>query len=171
MGAIYPLLLEKGCQVTLADKNFAHWHQVGEQEVFSRRHPQLDVAFNSIYNLSFPDEHFDIVLALSVLDNSDNNAFALNELFRVLKRNGILLITFPFMSLQSVNKLVREQISENSFHEKALHNLLTEGNVKGEFSETMLLKKWAQAISKTKKRPSATHHPGPSLGGLIIAKQ
>lgn len=45
--------------------------------------------------LPFPDEAFDIVSILDVLEHIDDDKKALDEIFRALKRNGVLLLTVP----------------------------------------------------------------------------
>jgi predicted SAM-dependent methyltransferase len=48
-----------------------------------------------ITNIQFEDETFDFILCNHVLEHVENDKKALSEFFRVLKRNGNLIITVP----------------------------------------------------------------------------
>lgn len=50
---------------------------------------------SSASKLSFKDESFDVVLSTEVIEHVENQKAALKEMSRVLKRNGILVITTP----------------------------------------------------------------------------
>lgn len=56
---------------------------------------RVEVAVASIYKLPFKDNYFDCVVCSEVLEHLDDDLKALQELRRVLKPNGILLITVP----------------------------------------------------------------------------
>lgn len=49
----------------------------------------------SAYNLPFPDEHFDTVLAMGVLEYMDQPWKALEEMARVAKPGGVILVSYP----------------------------------------------------------------------------
>jgi SAM-dependent methyltransferase len=44
--------------------------------------------------LPFPDRSFDIVTSFSVIEHQTNKTFAINEVARILKPNGMLAISF-----------------------------------------------------------------------------
>ncbi|AEG61042.1 class I SAM-dependent methyltransferase [Desulforamulus ruminis] len=52
----------------------------------------------SVTRLSFEDQSFDLVLCLDVLEHLENDQKALEELKRVLRPGGLLLITVPSFS-------------------------------------------------------------------------
>lgn len=58
-----------------------------------RGHPSLVAA--SLPNLPFADGTFDVVCALDVIEHIDNDYAAADELWRVCKPGGLLLITVP----------------------------------------------------------------------------
>ena len=49
----------------------------------------------SAYNLPFPDDHFDTVLAMGVLEYLDEPWKALAEMARVVKPGGVILVSYP----------------------------------------------------------------------------
>jgi ubiquinone/menaquinone biosynthesis C-methylase UbiE len=49
----------------------------------------------SAYNLPFPDEHFDTVLAMGVLEYLDQPWKALEEMARVARPGGVILVSYP----------------------------------------------------------------------------
>lgn len=49
----------------------------------------------SASKLPFKDESFDIVLCTEVIEHVDNQSQAIEEMFRVIKKGGILVITSP----------------------------------------------------------------------------
>ncbi|MBN2190074.1 MAG: class I SAM-dependent methyltransferase [Candidatus Aureabacteria bacterium] len=51
-----------------------------------------------IHNMSFPDESFDAVICIQVLEHVENPFLAAREIIRVLKPGGRLMVTVPFLS-------------------------------------------------------------------------
>ena len=62
---------------------------------FARTQGFLKTVESGGEKLPFPDRSFDIVSILDVLEHMENDIRALQEIFRVLKKNGILLLTVP----------------------------------------------------------------------------
>lgn len=56
-----------------------------------------NVLMGDVQNLSFEDSSFDNVICLEVLEYVDEPKRALSEIFRVLKKDGILILSVPFM--------------------------------------------------------------------------
>ncbi|MFC1709628.1 class I SAM-dependent methyltransferase [Candidatus Omnitrophota bacterium] len=54
----------------------------------------------SVKRLEFPDNHFDKVSCLSTIEHirDDGDIMMMKEIFRVLKKEGLAVITFPFNS-------------------------------------------------------------------------
>lgn len=59
---------------------------------------KIDIV-GDIENIAVADESFDVVLCSEVLEHLPNPVSALNELHRLLKQGGIIIITAPFCSL------------------------------------------------------------------------
>jgi hypothetical protein len=54
------------------------------------------VRHEDVMNLSYPDESFDLIVSNDVLEHIPDPEIALCECFRVLRRGGTVLATFPF---------------------------------------------------------------------------
>lgn len=74
---------------------------------FVREELKMEITEGSVNQLPFPDEHFDMVCALDVLEHVEEDGAAMQELHRVLKTGGALLVTVPaFRFLWSRHDLV-----------------------------------------------------------------
>lgn len=71
----------------------------------SRRHPHVDAAQGSVYELPFEDGAFDLVLSLEVLEHLKSPAAALRELNRVTR--GGLVLSVPYEPYFRLGSLVR----------------------------------------------------------------
>ena len=58
----------------------------------ARRVPSAETSQGSVYELDFPDDSFDLVLCLEVLEHLERPADALGELARVARRNVIVSV-------------------------------------------------------------------------------
>lgn len=83
--------------------------------------------------LPFPDKEFDVVTSLAVVEHLDDYLIHLRESFRVLKKNGLLIVTSPSKKsktilelLASLRLLSKEEINDHKryFSEKELCELL-----------------------------------------------
>ena len=54
-------------------------------------------------SLSFPDEFFDVISCISTIEHIQNDGKAMKEIGRVLKPNGVAMLTFP-ISLMTENE-------------------------------------------------------------------
>ncbi len=81
----------------LPDENLAeHWHAAG-----------LPCCFGDATHLPFPDDAFDLVLAIEVLEHIPDPDVALGELARVTQ--GHLIASVPFEPIWRVGNLVRRR--------------------------------------------------------------
>ena len=62
------------------------------------KHNNLKINYlnESIYHLPFRDNYFDLVICFEVLEHLADDKKAVGELFRVTKKNGILIFSLPY---------------------------------------------------------------------------
>jgi SAM-dependent methyltransferase len=70
-----------------ANKDFA-----GEKPDF-----YFDENYRKTLNLPFPDEHFDNAVSFQVLEHHRDPLIMINELARIVKKEGLILLTCPFI--------------------------------------------------------------------------
>lgn len=69
---------------------------------FLREQLNFDVIQGSVTELPFPDKIFDLVCAFDVIEHIEDDSLALQEMVRVCKPGGRIMVTVPaFMSLWS----------------------------------------------------------------------
>jgi ADP-heptose:LPS heptosyltransferase/ubiquinone/menaquinone biosynthesis C-methylase UbiE len=174
-GAIHKLLLADGYKVTLADINYTHGGLEGESKFLSQCDPSLTIAFNSIFNLSFPDNSFDVVFCFSVLEHVKNKPFVLKELLRVLKNDGLLSITFDFTSenmwLNDVTDLFGKKYRIEVFNEKNLISFVNGLLRKCDISKELLLNKYESSSTEIQRVGIEGIPPGMTVGGITIRKR
>lgn len=73
------------------------------------RRKNLKFSCQSLQNLSYPEDHFDIVVAFDIIEHIYNYKSALKEISRVLKPGGTVLISTP-------NKRVYSPMSKKPFY-------------------------------------------------------
>lgn len=78
--------------------------------------PKLAMKKEDILSLSFPDNHFDIIVCIHILEHIKDDSKAMQELFRVLRPGGLAVIQVP-VDYERVNTL--EGLVPDSFEEKA----------------------------------------------------
>lgn len=101
-GGIMEFLKKNGFKVFGIDVN--------DEAVKYCRQKDLEVTSGLATKMDFLDNIFDIVLALDVLEHVENDSSAVKEIYRVLKKGGILIATVP------AHKFLW------SYHDKALHH-------------------------------------------------
>jgi ubiquinone/menaquinone biosynthesis C-methylase UbiE len=65
------------------------------QQMLIRRHCPATLVQGSIYELPYPDRHFDLVVCFSVFEHLHHYQKALAEVHRVLDRDGLFLLGMP----------------------------------------------------------------------------
>ena len=85
--------------------------------------------YSDLQNLFFNDNTFDFVLASDVFEHVRRDDKAFSEIYRVLKPNGYLIFTIPFVYSQNftkikVNVVVEKDIflSKPQYHESGIEN-------------------------------------------------
>ena len=92
-------VLDIGC----GDKPFYHSlknqinHYIALDHLASKNSINAVDIFATADNLPFIDSSFDVVLLTQVLEHLEEPALALSEIKNVLKQNGILIISVPFL--------------------------------------------------------------------------
>ena len=75
--------------------------------------PDLDIRFGDVRSLEFPDRYFDGYWSFGVIEHFyDGYGSIMNEMYRVLKKDGYLFMTVPSLSL------IRKYKIRNSTHKK-----------------------------------------------------
>jgi 2-polyprenyl-3-methyl-5-hydroxy-6-metoxy-1,4-benzoquinol methylase len=68
------------------------------------RCPWANFSLNDLADLNFPDETFDVVICTEVLEHIFEYEKVVQQLKRVLKKGGLLIINFPHESLWTVGR-------------------------------------------------------------------
>jgi SAM-dependent methyltransferase len=75
--------------------NVTEYIGVDYEPIEVSKNPSIDIFYNG-KTLPFPDNHFDGILCTEVVEHLFNIEELLPELYRVLKKDGVGLFTFPF---------------------------------------------------------------------------
>lgn len=70
-------------------------------EIAKKNYPKITFRKASMENTTFTKEYFDVIIANDVLEHTPNEIKSLNEMYRILKPGGILIITTPHKGLFS----------------------------------------------------------------------
>ncbi|MGL4858865.1 MAG: glycosyltransferase, partial [Enterobacteriaceae bacterium] len=100
-------------------------HLQGSEYFGPSHHPGTfidGIRHEDVMNLSFPDNAFDRVLSLDVLEHIPEPERAFRELYRILKPEGVLLFSVPFEA-DSRTDVIRASLSEEG---TILHHLPAE---------------------------------------------
>jgi 2-polyprenyl-3-methyl-5-hydroxy-6-metoxy-1,4-benzoquinol methylase len=123
-----PALLDAGCSWGYATRFFggraerAAGIEIDERAVAvaSARYPEIDFRQAPLEAIPHPDESFDAVLCMDVLEHVQDERRSLDELFRVLRPGGTLILSTPhtglFAFLDPVNVLRRLGRLDEPYH-------------------------------------------------------
>lgn len=92
----YDQMIKQHCQQLVAC-------DINEQDIAYARElnaglPQLEYRIEDALQLSFPDEHFDCITSVDVIEHVGQPERMVEEVARVLKPGGLALITFPSLN-------------------------------------------------------------------------
>ena len=111
---------------------------------------EKDVAFGNVNNLQFQSNSFDNIICLEVFEYLTTPQKAIDEIYRVLKPNGTLILSCPFMYKAHQDQMRYTAI----FWEKELLSSFSQKEIKpvGNFY-TIILDILRGKITKLKYRP------------------
>src|SRR3989344_1082666 len=75
-------------------------------ESAKKRIPKAKFSLQDLKSLNFSDEYFDVVICTEVIEHIKNYEKVLQELKRILKKNGLLIITFPNEPLCVLSRVI-----------------------------------------------------------------
>ncbi len=91
---------------------------------FLKQKLQIEVINASLTDLPFENHSFDLVCAFDVIEHIENDALAVEEIYRVLKKQGIVYLTVPaFYFLWSHHDVVNHHFRRYTL--KELSNLIS----------------------------------------------
>ena len=99
---------------------------------------KVDLIKGDILNSPFPDNHFDIVIALEILEHIFSPQKMAKELSRILKTGGVLIVSTPYQQKIKYEKcvfchrLTPRDAHLHSFSEKDLRELFKEAGFEAE---------------------------------------
>lgn len=106
-------ILEIGCGTGELLKEMEHFGTVRGVDISSRAieyckaRGLTNVAIGDATRIPFPEESFDVVIALDVIEHLENDSMGCNELIRVLSHGGTAIIAVPaFMFLWGITDVV-----------------------------------------------------------------
>jgi SAM-dependent methyltransferase len=127
-------------------------------------------------DLQFPDDTFDVVTALDVLEHTDNDQTALTEMYRVTKPGGVLVVTVPaYGFLWSEHDEALQHRRRYSAHE--LRNKLTNAGFAVQrstyfitllFFPIFLLRIWQNLTKKSLEAKTSLVILPPWLNSLLV---
>ncbi|MEK7590059.1 MAG: class I SAM-dependent methyltransferase [Patescibacteria group bacterium] len=94
-------ILDAGCGVGTLLKELEKYGNVSGLDFseiavnFCKEKNIKNVSIGNITKLPFPDNTFDIVLALDVVEHVEDDLSAMREIYRVMKGDGVAIITVP----------------------------------------------------------------------------
>jgi len=91
-------LLDVGCgspSSCMKEGSFLRYLGYGQGIDIEHRDIEFPFKIGDIKNLPFKNQSFDVVTALEVMEHIDDYSTALREVHRVLKQNGIFVMTTP----------------------------------------------------------------------------
>jgi SAM-dependent methyltransferase len=101
MGRSFGKVLDIGCGTgdrldVFRNKGFETYGvETSDSANYAREHLNLDVSKGDLFSISFPDRFFDIVTLYNVLEHTHNPTKVCNEIHRILKDDGFLVIQVP----------------------------------------------------------------------------
>lgn len=87
--------------------------------LLNKNFPELRISFGDVRKLPYIDESFDIYLSHGVVEHFEEGPQEIiGEAYRILRKNGILFLTVPFMNMWRLVTRPFDTIVENSHRKK-----------------------------------------------------
>ena len=93
---------------------------------------------NNSLNLDFPDDSFEVITCFEFLEHIDQHEEFMSEMKRVLKPNGLLIISTPNTEIYGVDK-IHDIKTDNPFHLKELDKIQFSQLLKNHFNHFEIL--------------------------------
>lgn len=112
--SILPYRLAQLCEsVTIVDYDSEAWANFTKTETHGRLGQNISFVAGDIGDLPFADETFDRVVCVSVLEHMDLPSLAVQELLRVLRPDGRLILTMDVTENYRYNHTVSREVAEH----------------------------------------------------------
>ncbi len=98
------------------DKDVKGIDYLKENVEICKKH-NLPVEFGDLYNLNFKNDSIDTCLLIEVIEHLTDHIKALEEIRRVLKRGGFLLLLFPNDRNFKIERILRRKFNEALYNE------------------------------------------------------
>ncbi len=116
-------------------------------ESAQRTYPSISFSYGSVETTSFENEFFDVIVMNDVLEHVLDESVALNEMFRILKRGGQLIISTPhkgmfaFLDPANVKFLIKNKtLLRLAYGRKKVDKFMAGGNSRENFHRHYTLK-------------------------------
>lgn len=87
----FPFFLSSKYKITCIDQDdYEHIYN----EINKKQKTTVNFMKTNLQNIPYPDDSFDAIYSISVLEHTENYDAILKEFYRLLKPNGLLIITF-----------------------------------------------------------------------------
>jgi len=162
-GIIAPYLLRLGYDTTVFDINFTReydgdLHRTEKLRLRWAEANDLKIEYGSIHNIPAEDETFDIVICISVMEYIFEKIYAFKEMLRILKHNGMLILTFNLVNNDTEKNILSPGLIQNILNELGILEIINYS-----FSD---IKKSLDDIQNEKVNIPA----GTTVGGFVLKK-
>ena len=137
-------ILDAGCGVGLYGLNYAEKNKVkvtgvdlSEDKIrnalkLKKGIGTLNINFlkGDLTKLNFKEGYFDFIICSDVLEHIPNDKKALKELTRVLKKDGTLLLTFPYLSRHNAEVMKKFGHARAGYDEKKVIEMSKKNNLR-----------------------------------------
>ena len=77
-----------------------------------KNYKNISLYRGELHSFNFPSEHFDVCLCLDVLEHVPNYLLLFEEVYRILRKDGDLIVTIP----NKYDKIVSKVLRRNPLH-------------------------------------------------------